>query len=144
MARKMSHYSHALQKVIDEYFDGRQAGLAEKSEIPSGTISKHCSGDYRPDLETLEKICKALKPEVRARLVSAHLQDETPPSARYYLTIKPLPGDDASRVDEKPSKLDGLDRKTRKAIEFIAEKAIENKDAKDALQHTAKFLGCEL
>src|SRR5688572_7944347 len=138
----MSHYSHALQKVIDDYFDGRQAGLAEKCDLPPGTVSKHCSGEYRPDLETLEKICKALKPDVRARLITAHLQDETPASAHYYVTIKPLPEEGASRMDEKPSSnLDQLDRKTRNAIEFIAAQALKNKDARDALQHTARFLG---
>jgi hypothetical protein len=76
--------------------------------------------------------------------VSRHLADETPPSARYYVTVRVHTADDAAQVDEKPFNLGLLDRKTRKAIEFIAEKALNNKDARDALQHTARFLDCKL
>jgi predicted transcriptional regulator len=141
----MSHYSHALQEVIVEHFGGAQLGFATKCKISQAVISKHCAGTLRPKVETLEKICKSLPAGVGARLVVAHLQDETPASARYYLMVNLHTKDGAARMEEKPdSKLDHLDRKTRKAIEFIAEKAIENKDARDALQHTAKFLGCEL
>ena len=140
----MSNYSHALEALIQEHFDGRQLSLAEKCDISQAVISKHCTGKYRPDLDTLEKICSALEPGQRAKLAIAHLNDETPPSARYYVTVKSSEDSGASVIHEIPPALYRVDNKTRRALEFIAGLAMESKDACDAIQSTAQFLGADL
>lgn len=140
----MSNYSHALKSIIDEAFEGRQLSLAEKCDVPHSLVSRHCSGEYRPDQESLEKICAAMSTPLRAKLAGAHLHDETPPSARNYVTIQTSDGGRAHTMSETPSAFERLDNKTRRAFEYLATIAMDSKDACEAIQSTAKYMGADL
>ena len=142
----MSNYSHALSKIISEHFEGKQLKFAQTCAVPHSMVSRHCTGEYRPDLSSLEKICSALKPELCARLAAAHLHDETPPSGKFHVRVATTFEEKKEPMQEEPQApaFARLDRKTQRALEHLARAALENKDARDALQHTARFLGAEL
>lgn len=140
----MSNYSHALQSVLEEGFDGKQMRLAEKCDVPQSLISRHLTGNFRPDLDSLEKICATLGPDLRAKLAVAHLHDETPASARFYVRVQPASDSTAEVIHEMPPAFARLDHKTRRALEFIAQTAMDSKDACEAIQSTARFLGADL
>jgi hypothetical protein len=147
MYKDMSNYSHALRTVIDVGFDKRQLRLAEAADVPQSLISRHLTGEFRPDLETLEKLSAVLPPDLRAKLVIAHLNDETPPSARYDIVISATTTSSACELHEgspPPNIFDRLDRKTQNAIKALIESAIDNPAARDVLQSTALLIGAKL
>lgn len=135
----MGALSNCLKDVINEVYEGKQANLAEASGLPTSLISRYCSGGFRPDLAKLDQLCAALKPDVRARIAVAHLQDECPRSARSWVRIEP--SSDQGVTFTEPSHLPNLDRRTRAAMEFLADIALNDKHAQQALISTARFLG---
>src|SRR4051812_16364914 len=125
----MSNYSHALNAAIDKDFEGKQTILSTRAGVPTSLVSRHCSGNFRPDAESLEKICGAMSPEACAQVAAAHLHDETPKIARESIQIIV----DASSRNRyslndapRPPAFARLDPKTQRALEILAEEALDN------------------
>lgn len=143
----MSNYSHALNAAIEKDFDGKQSALSKRAGVPSSMVSRHCSGNFRPDAESLDKICSVLEPESGAQVAAAHLHDETPRSAKDLIQVSTRTTARQAFVDHQeplPPAFTRLDPKTQRALEILAEAALDNDNARDALQHTAKFIGGDL
>jgi transcriptional regulator with XRE-family HTH domain len=140
----MSALSHCLSQIVDQLYDGKQQDLATKAGVSPSLISRYLAGGYRPEPEKLESLCVAHTPEIRARIACAHLEDECPDSARYYVRIEPIKEDDSAQIKDSPtSNLEKLDRKTRKAVDFLIDLAMKDRDAREHLVSTARFLGAE-
>jgi transcriptional regulator with XRE-family HTH domain len=139
----MGALSNCLTEVVEEHYEGKQSKLAQAAGVPDSLISRYCKGGFRPDLDRLDKICKALKPDLRAKVAVAHLHDECPSSARSTVHIASS-SDTSHSLKENAPNYTTLDRKTRRALEYLAEVASKNADAREALISSAKVLGAEL
>ena len=88
-------------------------------------------------------MCRTQTDDVKRSLAIAYLEDEVPESCKGLIRI----GSQNPRVKEDipiPEEILKLDSKTLKAILFIARTALLDKEAQDALQSTARYLGCKI
>jgi len=77
--------------------------------------------------------------EVRGALAAAHLQDELPPSARYLVDVRSSNQEAYELKDALPSVFNRLDTKTQKALENLAQEALENEEAREWLRTTSEL-----
>jgi hypothetical protein len=138
----MSNFSHALQSEIDASGQ-RQSDWAALSGLSQAIISRYCAGISTPDRASMDRLCAALPPATAHRLITAHLADETPPSARDHIVVitNPIP---IRQPSPGHADIDALDAPTKKSILHIARLALTNPAAADALQSMARYLGCPI
>lgn len=146
----MSALSNCLREVIADYYDDRQLHFANATGVSHSIVSRYLSGSIRPDKATLEKIVNHQPPSLRAKIACAHLHDECPESARPYVTIgsSSEASDQGLMIHDRPEQgyIDGrmLDRRTRTAIQFLINHAVDHQEAQDFLVSTAIALGAKL
>ena len=139
----MSHYSQALQQVLERNFDGEQAQLARAAGISQSILSRHCNDQKQPDRETLLKLCQVLDDQDKSNIVIAFLKDLCPDNLlnKIIITTKDdtagLVMRDTSPFEEVLLKFDPT---TRKAIEHLVHTATTNADAREFLRATSKFI----
>jgi hypothetical protein len=120
-------------------YDGKQMRLSETCGVPQSLISRHLTGKYRPDMDTLERVCAALPDESCGQLSAAHLEDEIPPSARRFVSVNTtITGKGVNSASQHA--LERLDSETRDALETLASEALINKDACEMLKSTARII----
>lgn len=82
----MKHLAVELRRLSETL---TLSALAEASGVPRTSLSNYTSLRARISQKHLKAICEALEEPDRARLVSAHLLDERPDSARHLVDITP-------------------------------------------------------
>lgn len=137
----MSTFSHALAVALEEA-EITQAYLAQKSGLSPGMISRYMQGAYRPDKDSLAKICLGLPSECACKVVAAHLQDETPDDVAGKVLV--LAGVSVKENEPDADEVRKLNSKTRKAVLFLARLALQDADMQDMLQGLARYLGCKI
>jgi len=137
----MSTFSHALALAVEEA-KITQAALAQKSGLSPGMISRYMMGAYRPDKESLTKLCLGLPEHCACKVVAAHLKDETPEEMTKFILV--LAESKVKEDEPVPSDLANLNTRTRKAVLFLARLALKDSDAQDMLQSMARYLGCKI
>lgn len=140
----MSHFSSALQRLIEERYPARggQTAFAKQVGIEQATISRYTNADSRPDVGMLEQICVTLEREQRAELVLAYLRDEIPPSAQDCVRVINLCAEPAAaNIPEEVSRpRDRMPKKLREAFEFLEEDALKSPLSADAVLATVALM----
>jgi transcriptional regulator with XRE-family HTH domain len=137
-----NHFANALQRVIQnrDSSRGAQSVFARQCGIEPANLSRYLSGDSRPDVEWLEKICQPLSDEERVEIVMAYLRDEIPPSAATLVKIISLL-DSPLRIAEVPENpLDALPKKKREVIEGLAREFASSDAVFEAFEATWRLL----
>lgn len=119
-----------------------QIRLSEKSGVSQGQISRYLSRVEDPSVEKLDQICKAIKElgsqDDMIAVAIAHLNDQTPPSAKDLVRSSPA-GDHGRKPFGIP-----LDKDLESALRFIAERTNAKIEVRDAIISSAMILGFSL
>lgn len=138
----MSAFATQLLAVLQSHYDGNQARFAEEAGVNSGTVSRLAREEVTPSAETLQLLAKNLSRTVAAALVGAFLRDLIPQSLRGEIGVwLACDGQDGRLKQRVPSSWQQLDPNTRAAFDLLTSLALDNAEARDAINYTARFLG---
>lgn len=134
-----SHLSEELQRQID-HISASVDDVSDKSGISRGQIYKWIKAEQTSiSAEHLDVLAAALSkdPMDHARLLVAHLQDEKFGKASKLVRIEM---DTPAEVNDRPRPR----TKGEKALHYLAEQRLENRDVNDLIIDLARVLGAEL
>lgn len=132
----MSYVSAALTTALKS-LEWTQTELSNRAKVDRGMLNRYVRGIKPLGEENLPSLLKTLPKPHNDHLLAAYLRDLIPAGTEATVTILT----DAIAAETPPSLPSDLDPKVRKAIDFLARKAIVHTEIKDMLVHFAKVLG---
>jgi transcriptional regulator with XRE-family HTH domain len=137
----MSAFSEQLRVALDAA-DLGQSQIAELSGISQPTISRYLKGEMNPEPEQFGALLDNLPDSLHFELIVARLADELPKKYRDCVTIL-APG---GAVREAPAAYmpAKLAKDLRRALEHLAEEAVQQPAVRDLVLALAKALGADL
>ncbi len=135
----MSAFATQLASIIEHQFAGNQARFSEVAHVYGSTVSRLVREEVVPSAETIEAFAKSLPRESAAALCGAFLRDLIPHELRSDVAVW-LSHEMVGSKPKSPLALELLDPESRESITLLATLALENHEARHALNCTANFL----
>lgn len=135
----MSAFATQLASIIEHQFAGNQARFSEVANVYGSTVSRLVREEVVPSAETIEAFAKGLPKESAAALCGAFLRDLIPHALRSDVAVW-LSHETGGLKPTSPKAFEMLDPESRESITLLTTLALENREARNALNCTANFL----
>jgi transcriptional regulator with XRE-family HTH domain len=137
----MSAFSEQLRITLDAA-DLSQVELSELTKISQSTISRYLKGEIKPEAEVFGQLLDAVPDSLHFELIVARLSDELPKKYRDAVTIL-AHGGGVVREQAGTYMPAGLAKDLRRALEHLAQEAVQQPAVRDLVVSLAKALGAE-
>lgn len=134
----MSNFSEQLKIAIDAA-GLTQAELSNLTGFPQSSISRYLKAEFAPSVEFLGKVLDVLPDNLHYELILARLTDELPSKYRDSVTILAHGG--AVAESAAPYRPLAMAEDLRRAVEYLANEAIQQPAVRDLLIGLARALG---
>ena len=137
----MSAFGHQLRALIQGDYGANQSRLSAASSVSTGTISRLAREEVVPSIETMHLFANHLPIAQGAALYGAWLRDLIPGRLRSEVGVW-LARDNQSHILKQPAPpvFAQLDSETREALSYLANLALDDIHAREALSSTFRFL----
>ena len=136
----MSNFSRVLNGIVASRFSGRQADLIKKCGLHPSCLSRYLYKDQHPTRKILARFCGGLEYVDVQRLTAAFFMDTCPSEAQRFIRVIEIEESTMAEKKDSQPQLGLLRKGTLKSIDFISRLAIENEEARQALESTYEFL----
>lgn len=139
--QRMSAFGHQLRALILGDYGDNQARLSEATLVSTGTISRLAREEVVPSIDTMHLFAKHLPIAQGAALYGAWLRDLIPARLRSEVGVW-LARDVQSNALKQPAPpvFAQLDDATKEALGCLAQIALDDINAREAINSTYRFL----
>lgn len=135
----MSNFSEQLKLALHAA-ELTQAELSSLTDFTQSSISRYLKGEITPPMEAFGTLLDALPVTLHYDLIVARLTDELPLKYRETITILSQ-GATAVREDAIPYRPLHMAEDLRRAVEYLANEAIQQPAVRELLVALARSLG---